>query len=61
MKSDFYIHHAKFQNLADKALDWFLRGLRYPPESDERLICTLKRKILMKQALKELDLARKCF
>jgi len=58
--SNFYINHNKFQEYSDKAIDWFLRSCEFKHGSDEWLICRLKRKIFMKKALQQLQLARKC-
>lgn len=54
MRSEFYIHHAKFQDLTDKALDWYIKSLKFKRKSDEWTICRLKERIYTRQAIKHL-------
>lgn len=57
--SNFYIYHAKFQDLSDKAVDWFVKGWKFKPNSYERQICDLKSKIYKREAMKYLNKANK--
>ena len=50
IKSDFYIAHARFQDLSNKALDWFIRSWNFKVNSDEWRVCLLKQKILNRKA-----------
>lgn len=54
-KSDFYIHHDKFQELSDKATDYFIKSWKFKTNSPEWQICRLKRQIYWKQAIKHLN------
>jgi hypothetical protein len=55
MKSEFYIHHDKFQELSDKAIDYFIKSREFKMNSPEWQICRLKRQIYWKQAIKHLN------
>ena len=57
---NFDIHHSQFQLLSDRAIDWFIKSLKFKEGSPEREICILKRKLYMRDALKELRKAIKC-
>ena len=57
--SEFYIHHDKFQDLSNKALDWFIKGFKFDYGSDEWQICKLKQRIFNKEAMRHLELAQK--
>jgi hypothetical protein len=58
MNNDFYIYHAKFQELSTKALDWYLKSLKFKPNNPEWQICRLKREIYAKKALVYLKKAK---
>lgn len=55
MGSDFYIHHDKFQDLSDKAIDWYVKSFKFKYQSPEWQICRLKQQIYMNQALRHLN------
>ena len=57
--SEFYIHHDKFQDLSDKAVDFFIKSFKFEYESPEWKICRLKQSIYMKEALKHLKETQK--
>ena len=59
MSNNFYINHAKFQDLSNKALDWFIRSWKYKIGSDERKICCLKQRIYNREAVEYLNKAVK--
>ena len=57
MTNDFYIFHNKFQDYANKALDFYLKSGKFKYESDEWKICRLKQSIYNREAYKYL---KKC-
>ncbi len=59
MKSEFNIFYNKYQELTDISINWFIKSLNYIPETEEWQICRLKEKILMKEAMKNLENAVK--
>lgn len=59
MKSDFYISHNKFQDLSNKALDWYLKSGKFQYNSNEWKICRLKQDIYNQEAMKYLKKAVK--
>ena len=59
MRSDFYIFHARFQDLENRAVDWFIRSWKYKVNSDEWKVCRLKQAILKREAMNNLDKAVK--
>ena len=54
----FYYFYNKFEKLYDKAMDWNIKQFNYPFKSDERLLCNLKSKIIMKKAMEYLKKAK---
>lgn len=59
VKNSFYIHHDKFQELDDKATDWFIKSLKFKYNSPEWKICRLQQEIYRSQAKKHLAEALK--
>ena len=59
IRSEFYIEHDKFQDLSDKAMEWFVKSFKYPAGSDEYKICHLKSNLYMREALNHLKKAEK--
>lgn len=59
IRSEFWIHCAKEIELSNLALDWFIKSLKFKYKSDEWMICRLKEKIYMKQAMKHSEAALK--
>lgn len=59
--SEFYIYHDKFQDLSNKAIDWYIKSWKYKIDSDERTICRLKRNIYMREALSCLKKANRSY
>ena len=59
MRSNFYIYCAKFLDLSNRAVDYFIKSWKYKPDSDEWVICRAKERIFNKEALKYLKKTRK--
>ena len=57
--SNFHLYHAKFQDLSDKALTFFIKSIKYKPESDHWIILRAKERIFNKEALRYLKKAVK--
>ncbi len=57
--SEFHINFAKFQDYSNRALDWFIKGLKFEYGSDKWKICNLKQKIYAKKAKRYLEKANK--
>ena len=57
MTNNFYIYHNKFQDLSDKAIDWYLKSGKWKYNSDQWQICRLKQGMYKKEAMKYL---KKC-
>jgi hypothetical protein len=54
LRSEVFIYHDKFQDLSDKAIDFFIKSIKYLPESEEWQICRLKERIYNREAIKYL-------
>ena len=54
MNHSFYIYHNKFQDLSNKAIDWYLKSSKFKYESNEWKICRLKQDIYKTEAKKYL-------
>jgi hypothetical protein len=59
VKSEFYIDHDKFQDLYDKAVEWYIKSWKYPINSDEWQVCRFKYQTLRKISYKYLGSAVK--
>lgn len=52
MKDSFVINFKRFIKYSEEATGWFVKSLKFKPESEEQQICRLKGKISDREALK---------